>query len=72
MRYNIEKANRTDGRVQNLAPYINQETLATAHRWMNAKKARGWDGVSKEDYAVNLEANLESLVDRMKKGRYRP
>ena len=72
IRYNIEKAGRTDGRVQNLAPYINKETLEEAHRRMNPKKARGWDEVSKEDYAVHLEANLESLVDRMKKGSYRP
>jgi group II intron reverse transcriptase/maturase len=72
IRYNIEKADRTDGRVQNLAPYINTETLAAAHGRMNPKKARGWDKVSKEDYAVNLEDNLKSLVDRMKRGSYRP
>ena len=72
IRYNIEKANITDKRVQNLAPYINVETLNAAHANMDANKARGWDNVSKEDYAVNLGANLESLVDRMKKGSYRP
>jgi group II intron reverse transcriptase/maturase len=72
IRYNIEKADRTDGKVQNLAPYINKETLEDAHRRMNAKKALGWDKVSKEDYAVNLEENLESLVERMKRGSYRP
>lgn len=72
IRYNIEKAERTDGRVQNLAPYLNTETLASSHQRMNPKKARGWDKVSKEGYAVNLEANLESLVDRMKKGSYHP
>ena len=72
IRYNIEKADRTDGKVQNLAPYINAETLRNAHNKMEAKKARGIDKVSKEDYAVNLGANLESLVDRMKKGSYNP
>jgi group II intron reverse transcriptase/maturase len=72
IRYNIEKADRTDGKVQNLAPYINVETLQNAHIEMDAKKARGIDKISKEDYAVNLGANLESLVDRMKKGSYRP
>jgi group II intron reverse transcriptase/maturase len=72
IRYNVEKANRTDGRVQNLASHINVETLKAAHRRMNPKKAVGWDKVSKEDYAVNLEENLDSLTDRMKKGSYRP
>ena len=72
IRFNIEKANRTDGRVQNLAPYINVETLRAAHKETDANKARGWDNVSKDDYAVNLEANLESLVDRMKRGSYQP
>jgi len=72
IRYNIEKANRTDGRVQNLAPYLNAKTLRGAHLEMNPRKALGIDGVSKEDYSVNLEANLKSLVDRMKKGSYQP
>jgi group II intron reverse transcriptase/maturase len=72
IRYNIEKADRTDGRVQNLAPYVNAETLTEVHQKMNGKKARGWDNISKEDYAVNLEDNLANLVDRMKKGSYKP
>jgi len=72
IRYNIDKANRTDGRVQNLAPYINVGTLREAHARMDATKAVGWDQVSKEMYGVNLEANLESLVDRMKRGSYQP
>jgi group II intron reverse transcriptase/maturase len=72
IRYNIEKANRTDRRVQNLAPYINVETLKEAHRKMDSKKALGWDNVSKEDYSVNLESNLDHLINRMKRGSYRP
>ena len=72
IRYNIEKADRTDGKVQNLAPYINLDTLKNAHNHMNPNKARGIDQVSKEDYAVHLQANLKSLVDRMKKGSYKP
>lgn len=72
IRFNIEKAGRTDGRVQNLAPYVNAETLEAAHRKMDGDKARGWDSVSKADYEVGLAANLASLVDRMKKGSYRP
>ena len=72
IKYNIDKANRTDGHVQNLAPYINVETLKAVHEKMDASKAYGWDKVSKDEYSVNLDANLENLVDRMKKGSYWP
>jgi len=72
IRYNIEKANRTDGKVQNLASYINEVTLKESHRKMDGKKAVGHDEVTKEMYAENLDANLEHLVMRMKKGSYKP
>lgn len=70
--YNISKANRTDGKVQNLAAHIDANTLGMIHRQMQSGKARGVDGVGKEEYAENLEANLASLIDRMKRGAYRP
>jgi group II intron reverse transcriptase/maturase len=72
IRYNIEKADRTDGKVQNLAPFINDVTLLEAHRRMDADKARGWDNVAKSDYDANIDMNLDKLIDRMKKGSYKP
>ena len=39
---------------------------------MDGKKAKGIDGVAKEDYSVNLEANVKHLVKRMKSGSYKP
>ena len=71
IQYNIEKA-RLDGRVQNIASYINDNTLKAIHKTMDGKKAKGIDGVAKEDYSVNLEANVENLVKRMKSGSYKP
>ena len=71
IQYNIEKA-RLDGKVQNIASYINENTLIAIHKKMNGKKAKGIDGVAKEDYSVNLEANVEDLVKRMKSGSYKP
>lgn len=56
--YNIEKA-RLDGKVQNLAYYINEKTLITSHKEMDRKKAKGIDGITKDDYSVNLKANVE-------------
>lgn len=72
IRYNVEKAERTDGKVQNIASYINKETLKAAHKKMDGKKAKGIDGIAKDDYEKNLDANLEHLVERMKRGSYKP
>ncbi|MDD2215521.1 MAG: group II intron reverse transcriptase/maturase [Eubacteriales bacterium] len=72
IQFNIRKADRTDEKVQNLASYINIDTLRTIHKQMNRHKAYGIDEVTKEDYELNLEANLENLVKRMKSGSYKP
>lgn len=72
IQFNIAKADSTDGKVQNLAYYINADTLRTIHKQMNRHKAYGIDKVTKEDYERNLEANLENLVKRMKSGSYKP
>ena len=69
---NIEKADRTDRKVQNLASYINVETLKAMHKKMDAKKAVGIDKVTKEEYEKNLDENLENLVAKMKSGAYKP
>ena len=72
IQFNIAKENRTDRKVQNLASYINENTLRAIHKRMNPHKAHGIDNVRKEDYEKNLEANLENLVKRMKSGSYKP
>jgi len=51
---------------------INKELLKSCHEKMDGDKAVGIDGVSKKEYEVNLEANLENLVERLKKRSYRP
>lgn len=71
IQFNIEKA-RLDGKVQNLASYINKETLIASHKQMDKKKARGIDNISKEDYSKKLEENVANLVERMKNGSYKP
>lgn len=72
IQYNIAKANVTDRKVQNLASYINVNSLKAIHRTMDKNKASGIDKVTKEEYEQNLEENLENLVKRMKNGSYRP
>lgn len=71
IQFNIEKA-KVDGKVQNIASYINKETLIASHKQMDRKKAKGIDGISKEDYSKNLEENITNLVKRMKNGSYKP
>ena len=41
---------------------INKELLMECHKDMDGKKGTGTDGVTKEDYGVKLEENLEKLV----------
>ena len=72
IQYNIAKANVTDRKVQNLASYINVDSLRAIHRIMDKNKASGIDKVTKEKYEQNLEENLENLVKRKKTGSYRP
>ena len=72
IRYNIEKANRTDRKVQNLASYIDVDLLKSIHKRMDKNKASGVDKVTKAEYEADLDNNLKELVARMKDGTYRP
>ena len=51
---------------------INKEMLMDCHRKMDGNKAVGIDGVTKEEYEKNLEANLDNLVSRLKQHSYKP
>ena len=66
IQYNIAKADKTDRKVQNLASYINVNTLRTIHKNMDKKKAYGIDKVTKEDYEKNLEENLVKKDEKWK------
>lgn len=63
-RYNIEKANRTDGKVKDLASYINVDLLKTIHKQMNKNKVSEVDKVTIAEYEVNLDDILRKLVAR--------
>ncbi|MGN1416258.1 MAG: hypothetical protein ACI4XF_05415, partial [Oscillospiraceae bacterium] len=52
--YKISKANRTDGKVQNLAAHIDKDMLKAIHRKMKSGKASGIDKVTKEEYEAEL------------------
>ena len=49
---------------------IDLEWMQEAYRLTRKDGAAGIDGVTADDYATNLEANLLDLLDRIKSGRY--
>ena len=53
-----------------LAYFIDINWLREAYRRTRKDGAVGVDGQSGEDYAVDLEDNLRSLLERAKSGRY--
>lgn len=66
-----KQAKEIRGAINTLAHYIDVNWLREAYRRTRKDGARGVDGQSAEAYAAQLEANLQSLLDRAKSGRYR-
>jgi RNA-directed DNA polymerase len=59
-----------DGQLFTLAHHIDVEWLREAYRRTRKDGATGVDRVSAQQYEERLEANLQSLLDRAKSGRY--
>lgn len=55
-----------------LVHLINKEMLTQCHKEMDAKKASGVDEVTKAEYNLNLEENIDNLIVRMKRQAYKP
>ena len=51
---------------------FNRESLAACFHELDGRKAVGADGVTKAQYGIHLERDLEELVERMKRMAYRP
>jgi group II intron reverse transcriptase/maturase len=63
---------RKDVRIENVACLLNEENLKECFGLLKKGKATGVDGVTLEEYEVNLEENLRGLVERMKRQAYKP
>ena len=48
------------------------DNLRACYEALDGDKAVGVDGVTKEQYGKNLEGNLQTLFDRLKRMGYRP
>ena len=53
-----------------LAHHTDRDVLHAAYVATRKDGAVGLDGQTADDYAANLEANLQSLLDRFKSGQY--
>ena len=68
-----EKARKEKGyRFKNLVYLVNAENLVDSFYRLKADKANGIDGVSMNKYEGNLDANIQALVERMKRQAYKP
>ena len=67
-----ERAKRNPSeRILALARFIDEPALTRAYEGLRKNAAVGVDGVTVEQFGVNLAANLRQLHERMKAGRYR-
>jgi group II intron reverse transcriptase/maturase len=53
-------------------PHYNTESLSSCFYELDGRKALGIDGISKDDYGLNLQENIDSLISKMKTMSYRP
>jgi len=51
---------------------LNKEMLMQCHKELDGDKAVGIDGITKQQYQDNLDENIGSLFERLKKKLYRP
>lgn len=56
----------------NLGYLIGDGILREMYRQLDRKKAVGIDGLNKEAYGDNLEENLKNLIQRIRRGTYKP
>jgi len=61
-----------DFQFTSLAHLLNVEYLRDCYNSLNRNKAVGIDDVTKEEYGKNLGENLEQLVSRLKRKKYKP
>ena len=68
----IRYQSRTYARLETIMNRVNKEAIKQEHNRQEKKKARGIDGMTKEEYGKELERNVTDLIDRMKKFSYKP
>ena len=59
-------------KLQTLMPRVNDVSLKAEHVRQMRSKASGIDGVTKDEYGKDLDANIACLLQRMKAFEYKP
>jgi RNA-directed DNA polymerase len=59
-------------KLETLINRVNYDSLKEEHNKQSQNKAVGVDGISKQDYELNLDENLKDLLSRMKSFSYHP
>jgi group II intron reverse transcriptase/maturase len=65
-------AKGTADRFCNLMHHLNESNLRQAFRECDGAKASGIDQVTKYEYGLDLQTNLENLEDEIRRGGWRP
>lgn len=65
-------ASNPEMKFMQLMHHFNEESLRACYHELDGKKAKGSDGVDKAKYAEELEENLKSLVERLRRMAYIP
>ena len=70
----ITQMAKDDSKVKftSIAHILNEEHLAQCYKALKKNKASGIDGVTVEEYGINLGKNLKELISRMKALQYYP
>lgn len=58
--------------VENLIHFVNKERLIEQHEKQQRNKASGIDKITKDEYELELNNNINNLIERMKKFSYKP
>lgn len=66
------RAQNKEAQFSNLMKHINKDTLHQAYKAVDGSKALGVDSISKSEYGKDLEENLDLLLNKIRKGTYRP
>ena len=72
MRISERSRQDPEGEIKWLMSHYNLESLTSCFTELDGRKALGVDGVSKDAYREDLQANIEQLISRMKTMSYRP
>ena len=68
----IKYHTNNNDKIENLMHYINKEALKEQHERQKKNKASGVDRVTKEEYTINIDEKMETLISKMKTMSYRP